>query len=162
MTPEQLIIGRDLGVNVRGRELIRHIDLEVLRRRILTLIGPNGAGKTTLVRHALGLLPPTAGTIPRAPGLRVGCMPQRLSLPESMPLSVRRLLALTHPDSASLLENARQVGVSHLLDRPMQGLSGGETQRVLLTRALLGDPDLLVLDEPAQGIDVNGQAEPIG
>jgi zinc transport system ATP-binding protein len=162
MTPEQLIIGRDLGVNVRGRELIRHIDLEVLRRRILTLIGPNGAGKTTLVRLALGLLPPTAGTIQRAPGLRVGYMPQRLSLPESMPLSVRRFLALAHPDSASLLENARQVGVSHLLDRPMQGLSGGETQRVLLTRALLGDPDLLVLDEPAQGIDVNGQAEPIG
>jgi zinc transport system ATP-binding protein len=159
MTPEQLIIGRDLGVNVRGRELIRHIDLEVLRRRILTLIGPNGAGKTTLVRLALGLLPPTAGTIQRAPGLRVGYMPQRLSLPESMPLSVRRFLALAHPDSASLLENARQVGVSHLLDRPMQGLSGGETQRVLLTRALLGDPDLLVLDEPVQGIDVNGQAE---
>ena len=159
MTPEQLIIGRDLGVNVRGRELIRHIDLDVMRRRILTLIGPNGAGKTTLVRLALGLLAPTAGTIQRAPGLRVGYMPQRLSLPESMPLKVRRFLALAHADSASLLENARQVGVSHLLDRPMQGLSGGETQRVLLTRALLGDPDLLVLDEPVQGIDVNGQAE---
>ena len=159
MTPEQLIIGRDLGVDVRGRELIRHIDLEVLRRRILTVIGPNGAGKTTLVRLALGLLAPTTGTIQRASGLRIGYMPQRLSLPESMPLRVRRFLALADTDAASLLENARQVGVSHLLDRPMQGLSGGETQRVLLTRALLGDPDLLVLDEPVQGIDVNGQAE---
>ncbi len=159
MTPEQLIVGRDLGVHVGGRELIRHIDLEVLRRRILTVIGPNGAGKTTLVRLALGLLAPTAGTIQRAPGLRVGYMPQRLSLPESMPLRVRRFLALAHPNTASLLENARQIGVSHLLDRPMQGLSGGETQRVLLTRALLGHPDLLVLDEPVQGIDVNGQAE---
>jgi len=159
MTPEQLIIGRDLGVDVRGRELIRHIDLEVLRRRILTVIGPNGAGKTTLVRLALGLLAPTTGTIQRASGLRIGYMPQRLSLPESMPLRVRRFLALADTDAASLLESAHQVGVSHLLDRPMQGLSGGETQRVLLTRALLGDPDLLVLDEPVQGIDVNGQAE---
>ena len=159
MTPEQLIVGRDLGVDVRGRELIRHIDLEVLRHRILTVIGPNGAGKTTLVRLALGLLAPTTGKIQRASGLRIGYMPQRLSLPESMPLRVRRFLALADTDAASLLENARQVGVSHLLDRPMQGLSGGETQRVLLTRALLGDPDLLVLDEPVQGIDVNGQAE---
>ena len=159
MTPEQLIVGRDLGVDVRGRELIRHIDLEVLRHRILTVIGPNGAGKTTLVRLALGLLAPTTGTIQRVSGLRIGYMPQRLSLPESMPLRVRRFLALADTDAASLLESAHQVGVSHLLDRPMQGLSGGETQRVLLTRALLGDPDLLVLDEPVQGIDVNGQAE---
>ncbi len=159
MTPEQLIVGRNLGVEVGGRELIRDIDLEVRRRRILTLIGPNGAGKTTLVRLALGLLEPSSGKIERAPGLRVGYMPQRLSLPEGMPLTVRRFLTLAHKDAAALRQNAHQVGVQHLLDRPMQGLSGGETQRVLLTRALLGDPDLLVLDEPVQGIDVNGQAE---
>ena len=159
MTPEQLIVGTGLGVTVRGRELIRHIDLEVRRRRILTVIGPNGAGKTTLVRVALGLLAPTQGSIRRAPGLRIGYMPQRLTLPESMPLTVRRFLGLSHRDPGRLESGAREVGVTHLLDRPMQGLSGGETQRVLLTRALLGEPDLLVLDEPVQGIDVNGQAE---
>jgi zinc transport system ATP-binding protein len=159
MNPEQLIVGRDLGLEVRGRELLRHIDLEVRRARILTLIGPNGAGKTTLVRIALGLLAPTSGTLERAPGLRLGYMPQRLSLPQSMPLTVRRFMTLSHPDRTTLEHSAREIGVSHLLDRPMQGLSGGETQRVLLARALLGKPDLLVLDEPVQGIDVNGQAE---
>ena len=90
MRPEQLIVGSDLGVTVAGRELIRHIDLEITRHRILTVIGPNGAGKTTLVRLALGLLEPSHGRIRRAPGLRIGYMPQRLRLPESMPLSVRR------------------------------------------------------------------------
>ncbi|MCG6966052.1 MAG: zinc ABC transporter ATP-binding protein ZnuC [Chromatiaceae bacterium] len=159
MKAEQLIVGRDLGVSVNGRQLIRHIDLEVSRRRILTVIGPNGAGKTTLVRVALGLLQPTQGKIERAPGLRIGYMPQRLHVPESMPLTVLRFLSLTHPDPDRLQDSARLVSVSHLLDRPIQGLSGGETQRVLLARALLGDPDLLVLDEPVQGIDVNGQSE---
>jgi len=159
MRPEQLIVGSDLGVTVAGRELIRHIDLEITRHRILTVIGPNGAGKTTLVRLALGLLEPSHGRIRRAPGLRIGYMPQRLRLPESMPLSVRRFMSLSGRDPARLENDAREVGVTHLLERPMQGLSGGETQRVLLARALLGNPDLLVLDEPVQGIDVNGQAE---
>ena len=159
MKPEQLLVGTDLGVTVRGRQLIKHIDLEVARRRIVTVIGPNGAGKTTLVRLALGLISPSEGRIARAPGLKIGYMPQKLSLPESMPLTVRRFLALANADAAALERGAREVGVMHLLQRPMQGLSGGETQRVLLTRALLAEPDLLVLDEPVQGIDVNGQAE---
>lgn len=159
MKADQLIVGHDLGVTVKGRELIRHIDLELTRRRIVTVIGPNGAGKTTLVRLTLGLLAPTHGRIERAPGLKVGYMPQKLSLPESMPLSVRRFLALTGAGKHKLERDARELGVMHLLERPMQGLSGGETQRVLLARALLGDPDLLVLDEPVQGIDVNGQSE---
>jgi len=159
VTPEQLMIGRGLGVTVRGRDVIRDIDLELKRRQILTVIGPNGAGKTTLVRLTLGLIEPSRGEIRRAPGLRIGYMPQRLSIPDSMPLPVRRFLGLANPDPQRLLEDARQVGVTHLLERPMQGLSGGETQRVLLARALLADPDLLVLDEPVQGIDVNGQAE---
>jgi zinc transport system ATP-binding protein len=76
-----------------------------------------------------------------------------------MPLTVRRFLALTKADSTALQRNADETGVTPLLDRPMQGLSGGETQRVLLARALMGSPDLLVLDEPVQGIDVNGQTE---
>ena len=154
MDPEQLIVGRGLGLAVRGRELLRDVDLEVRRGRILTVIGPNGAGKTTLVRIALGLLAPTNGTIERAPGLRIGYMPQRLSLPQSMPLTVRRFMALSHPDRETLARNAREIGVDHLLERPMQALSGGETQRVLLARALLGKPDLLVLDEPVQGIEI--------
>ena len=159
MKPDQLLVGRKLGVTVGGRQLLRNIDLQLNRRQILTIIGPNGAGKTTLVRLALGLLQPTEGTVTRASGLKVGYMPQRLNLPENMPLTVRRFMMLTNPDPVRLEADAREVGVAHLLQRPMQGLSGGETQRVLLARALLGEPDLLVLDEPVQGIDVNGQSE---
>jgi zinc transport system ATP-binding protein len=159
MEPDALIVGRGLSVTARDREIIKDIDLAIERGRILTVIGPNGAGKTTLVRLALGLIEPTHGWIRRAPRLRIGYMPQRLSLPESMPLTVRRFLALTGPQPDRLARDAREAGVCHLLERPMLGLSGGETQRVLLARALLGDPDLLVLDEPVQGIDVNGQAE---
>lgn len=83
MKADQLIVGHDLGVTVKGRELIRHIDLELTRRHIVTVIGPNGAGKTTLVRLTLGLLAPTHGRIERAPGLKVGYMPQKLSLPKA-------------------------------------------------------------------------------
>lgn len=159
MTAEALIAGHDLGVSHRGRVLIQHVDFAVARGRILTVIGPNGAGKTTLVRLALGLIRPNHGRIERVPGIRVGYMPQRLSLPDSMPLSARRFIALGDTSGEPLEATARQLGVTHLLESPMQALSGGETQRVLLARALLGQPDLLVLDEPVQGIDVNGQAE---
>jgi zinc transport system ATP-binding protein len=159
MGAEPLLSGEGLGVSVKGRQLLRHIDFVVERGRILTVIGPNGAGKTTLVRLALGLIRPTEGTIRRKPGLRIGYMPQKLALSESMPLSVKRFMNLSGTDKGTLQRSASEAGVTGLLDRPMQGLSGGETQRVLLARALMGNPDLLVLDEPVQGIDVNGQSE---
>jgi zinc transport system ATP-binding protein len=159
MQSDRLLVGRGLGVRINGRQLLQHIDFEVCRGRILTLIGPNGAGKTTLVRLALGLLDPSEGEIQRADGLKTGYMPQKLSLPESMPLSVGRFLTLANSDRSALQRNADETGITPLLERPMQDLSGGETQRVLLARALMGAPDLLVLDEPVQGIDVNGQSE---
>jgi len=159
MTPDQLIRGRGLAVDILGRKLVHDIDFEIRRQRIFTVIGPNGAGKTTLVRLALGLIAPTRGMIERTPSLRIGYMPQRLSLSTGMPLSVKRFLTLAHRDIEHLRRDVGELGIEHLLDRPMQGLSGGETQRVLLARALLGDPELLVLDEPVQGADVNGQAE---
>ena len=159
MTSDQLITGRDLGVTLKGKTLIQDVNFTIRRGRIVTIIGPNGAGKTTLVRLALGLIKPGSGTIKRAPGIRIGYMPQRLTLPESMPLPVRRFLALGGAAADELDSTAARLGVKHLLANPMQGLSGGETQRVLLTRALLRNPDLLVLDEPVQGIDVNGQTE---
>lgn len=159
MNADQLLLGEGLGVTIRGRRLLRQVDFEVGRGRILTVIGPNGAGKTTLVRLALGLIAPSEGKISRASGLRIGYVPQRLSLPESMPLTVQRFMTLASRDQASMQRHAEEAGIVQLLGRPMQGLSGGETQRVLLARALMCDPDLLVLDEPVQGIDVNGQSE---
>ncbi|MFP8968024.1 zinc ABC transporter ATP-binding protein ZnuC [Pokkaliibacter sp. CJK22405] len=150
------------GIAVRYGEdaVLENISLTVHPGEITTLIGPNGAGKTTLVRVVLGLLNPTQGKRECSAGLRIGYMPQKLHLDNTLPLTVTRFLRLSKAsrkqDLTAILE---RVGAAHLLNKPMHGLSGGETQRVLLARALLQQPNLLVLDEPVQGVDVNGQVE---
>lgn len=140
--------------------MLESVDLQLQPSEIVTLIGPNGAGKTTLVRVILGLLKPDAGRVRRKSGVIIGYMPQRLQLPENLPLTVARFLRLAHPSGSGGIDAvAVELGILHLLDNPMQLLSGGEQQRVLLARALLRVPDLLVLDEPVQGVDVTGQVE---
>jgi zinc transport system ATP-binding protein len=156
---EALIEVRGVGVARGGRTLLDGVDLSVASGRIVTLIGPNGAGKTTLIKVMLGLLNPDAGSVRRQPGLRVGYMPQRLVVPEHMPLRVDRFVRLGGAvDGEALRELSVEVGIAHLMRQSMQALSGGEHQRVLLCRALLRDPQLLVLDEPVQGVDIGGQA----
>jgi zinc transport system ATP-binding protein len=136
------------------------VDLSVAAGEIVTLIGPNGAGKTTLVRIVLGLLKPTAGRVRRRPDLKVGYMPQRFDLPDTLPITVERFLSLAgRVDKAMIADALGEVGTQRLLDSAMQSLSGGELQRVLLARALVREPELLVLDEPVRGVDVSGQAE---
>ena len=158
---ETLIEARGVDVRLGSQSVLAAVDASVAEGEIVTLIGPNGAGKTTLVRVILGLHRPDAGSVVRRPDLRVGYVPQRLSVDASLPLTVERFLTLT----------ARRNGVPAVLDevgagdvggRPFQELSGGEVQRVLLARALLREPDLLVLDEPVQAVDVIGQAELYG
>ena len=153
-----LISARGLTVTRGGRTLIQSVDMAVHPGEIVTLIGPNGAGKTTLVRTILGLMHGGRGQIQRQPGLRIGYMPQRLHLDASLPLDVQRFLTLggTHRDTVR--EALARTGANHLLHQSLARLSGGETQRVLLARALLTRPELLVLDEPVQGVDVTGQA----
>ena len=155
-----LIEARDIYLSRQGREVLRGVDLIVEQGRIVTLIGPNGAGKSSLVRVALGLMAASRGHVARVPGLRMGYMPQRLHVPLHMPLTVRRFLSLSGVrDQAWILNTVERTQTAHLLDRPIQNLSGGEHQRVLLARALLRKPQLLVLDEPVQGVDVVGQAD---
>lgn len=157
--PELLIHGQGLGVRRAGRDLLVDAELLLETGKIVTLIGPNGAGKTTLVRTILGLMKPDRGHLYRRPGLRIGYMPQKLHIDPSLPLSVKRFLTLGGTPRLPLDEVMALAGITHLCDARLQSLSGGETQRVLLARALLRDPDLLVLDEPVQGVDVRGQAE---
>lgn len=154
---DTLIEGFDMGV-YRGRWLIRHVDLSVRRGEIVTLIGPNGAGKSTCVKAALGLVKLNEGRIARRPGLRIGYVPQSLNFDPTLPLSVRRLMSLTsrHP-GAQVRAALEETGIAHLIDAPVQELSGGEFQRVLLARAIIRQPDLLVLDEPVQGVDFGGE-----
>ncbi len=155
-----LLTAAGIQVRFNARQVLEGVELQLHAGEIVTLIGPNGAGKTTLVRVILGLLKPDAGLVRRKSGLTIGYMPQRLSLPDNLPLTVDRFLRLAHPASGGIVEAvAGELGIVHLMDNPMQRLSGGEQQRVLLARALSREPDLLVLDEPVQGVDVTGQAE---
>ncbi len=156
--PVPLVLAKGVSVNRNGRQLLQRADLQLDAGKIVTLIGPNGAGKTTLVRSVLGLIKIDEGSIERAPDLRIGYMPQKLHIEPSLPLSVKRFLALGGKTRVDMAEILALTGIEKLTDSPMQLLSGGETQRVLLARALLRDPQLLVLDEPVQGVDVGGQA----
>ncbi len=146
----------NLGVQRDGRWILRDISLQMDAGQIITLIGPNGCGKTTLLRAMLGLIPLTTGRIEKKPGLRIGFMPQKLHIDPTLPLTVGRFLTLGPAYDHAVLEDVR---VTHLIDKSMHVLSGGELQRVLLARALMNKPDCLILDEPLQGVDVNGQTE---
>ncbi|WP_321392129.1 zinc ABC transporter ATP-binding protein ZnuC [Emcibacter sp.] len=143
-----------------GRTVLQDVSLMVGEQEIVTLIGPNGAGKSTLMKIALGLTAPDKGRVMRKKGLVIGYMPQKLSIDETLPLLVEDFLQLrpgvTGGEVDEILEVVR---LTRFRKSPVQMLSGGEMQRLLMGRALLGRPDLLVLDEPVQGIDIAGQEE---
>lgn len=143
--------------------VLEDVSFSVNRGETVTLIGPNGAGKSTLMKISLGILDASSGEVYREKSISIGYMPQKVMIDEVLPLSVRDFLYLrpniTYEDVAKALETVR---LSRLSDQPVQSASGGEMQRILLARAILGKPDLLVLDEPVQGIDIMGQQEIYG
>lgn len=160
MPAEPLLSVENVDFAIRGNPILRDVSLRVMGGEIVALIGPNGAGKSTLVRIVLGLLRPDRGRVRLKSGLRVGYMPQRLAVDDTLPLTVRRFITLgTQAPRERVRAALAEVGAAHVLDAPVQAISGGELQRVLLARALLREPDLLVLDEPVQGVDLNGQYE---
>ena len=155
---DPLITLSNAGIFRSGRWLVRGIDLEVRRGEIVTLIGPNGSGKSTTAKTALGILKPDEGNAVPATGLRVGYVPQKLDIDWTLPLTVERLMRLTSKLSESEIDQAlASTGVPQLKKSEVRHLSGGEFQRVLLARAIARKPDLLVLDEPVQGVDFAGE-----
>jgi zinc transport system ATP-binding protein len=157
---DALVSARGLGLVRTGRAILQNIDIDIRPREIVTLIGPNGAGKTTLVRVLLGLIAPDKGAIVRKAGLVVGYAPQRFDVDHAIPLTVARFVGLGRRASSEEVACVlADVGAGQLIDRQLSELSGGELQRVVLARALVRSPDLLVLDEPVRGVDYAGEAE---
>ncbi len=155
----KLVSLADAGVYRDGRWLVRGVDLSISRGEVVTLIGPNGAGKSTTAKLAIGVLRPDEGSVTREHQLRVGYVPQKLAIDWTMPLSVRRLMQLTGSLADAELRAALEAtGIAHLADAEVRHLSGGEFQRALLARAIARKPDLMVLDEPVQGVDFAGEA----
>ncbi|KPP83726.1 MAG: ABC-type zinc uptake system ATPase component ZnuC [Rhodobacteraceae bacterium HLUCCA08] len=149
----------NLNMRLGGNHVLHDVDFAISRGEIVTIVGPNGSGKTTLLRAILGALRPTGGRVDRAPGLRIGYVPQRLHIDPTLPLTVRRFLSLpVRVGEARAAEALERAGVADLGGRQMTDLSGGQFQRALLARALLAEPDLLILDEATQGLDQPGSA----
>jgi len=147
-----------VSVTLNGRLIVDRVSLSIKRGDIITIIGPNGAGKTTLIKTVLGIQKATSGSISLQPDLVIGYVPQTLNLETTLPLSVERFMALGGCDREGCQQALARTGVTHLMTASVHHLSSGEKQRLLLARALARQPGLLVLDEPAQGVDINGQA----
>lgn len=153
-----LISVDSLSLVLNNKTILERISFELNAREIVSIIGPNGAGKSSLVKCMVGLWTPTKGKITRRQDCRIGYMPQSLKIDPALPMTVKRFLTLGQPH-CDVFHQLKEVGVQSVMNAQLTDLSGGEWQRVLLARAVSRQPNVLVLDEPAQGVDLIGQGE---
>lgn len=150
---------KDVSVRYGAHTVLSHVDLSISPGEIVTIVGPNGSGKTSLFRAIIGAAEVAKGAITTAPGVRIGYVPQKLYVDPTLPLTVERFLKLHLKSSAKDHQDVlAKVGLGDVQNQQMSQLSGGQFQRVLLARALIQKPDLLLLDEPTQGLDQPGSA----
>ena len=153
-TTQAVVKLNDVNLCLNNKNILEHISFDIPAKQITTLIGPNGAGKTTLLKIILGIVAPSSGTVWKKEGIKIGYVPQKLYLSKNIPLTVERFLCLNeHYNRKELMDILEETGIPDLLSSSIHLLSGGEMQRVMFARSLLKHPDLLVLDEPAQGLD---------
>ncbi len=155
----RLITTKNVGVRHGSLAALDDVDFHIDAGEIVTIVGPNGSGKSTLMRVLLGAIRPDSGSVTRKAGLKIGYVPQKLHIDQTLPISVRRFLDLPKRTSTKAAQKALSVaGADGLEKRQMSALSGGQFQRVLLARAILSKPDILILDEATQGLDQPGSA----
>lgn len=153
-----LIEAKNISLTIDKKTILSNISLEIKKRDFVTVIGPNGAGKSMLLKALMGFFKLTSGKVILQKNLRIGYVPQKLDLNGSMPISVRKFLKLKNDtDDEKIAKIAQEIVISDILDEQIHSLSGGQFQRVLLARSLLGNPEILILDEPAQNLDISGQ-----
>ncbi|WP_372571628.1 metal ABC transporter ATP-binding protein [Ruegeria jejuensis] len=154
-----LVSVEGLSVRYGTNTVLHHVDMTIEPGEIVTIVGPNGSGKTSLLRAVIGATKPHAGRVIQKPGLKIGYVPQKLHIDPTLPITVERFMRLTNPVTRQRCMDALDsAGVPDLLKRQMSQLSGGQFQRVLLARALINQPDILLLDEATQGLDQRGSA----
>ena len=154
------MLADNISLHLSGFDLLRNVSIEVEAGKVTAIVGPNGAGKSVLLRHLLKLETGQSGSVSHRDGLTIGYVPERFQIDPTLPMPVRRFLSLNNPLTAEAIDAlAAETHCEALLERPLAGLSGGELQRVLLARALAASPQVLMLDEPAQNLDVSGQLQ---
>lgn len=154
-----LISLQDVSLQFNQRTILKQIDFDLFPQEIVTLIGPNGAGKSSFVKILLSILKPSQGQVVYHRALKFAYVPQKFNPSSSLPLKVKNLLNLETCPTAFKQQIIQETSIENLLNQQIHHLSGGERQRVLLARALLRQPDVLVLDEPMQGLDIQSEAE---
>ncbi len=157
---DALITLNNISLSHNGKNVLDDVSFKLHKGEFITLIGPNGAGKSSLIKILLGVIKQDSGDIAFTNNIRLGYTPQTFSANPFIPISVKDFLTLNQKlDSEFMLKTFELTGINDLLKSPLKNLSGGELQKVLLTRALLNKPNVLILDEPAQNLDVDGQMQ---
>lgn len=148
-----------LDVKYGGKKVLQNLHLSLTQREIVTIVGPNGSGKTTLFKAIIGTAPISSGKVKLKPNLKIGYVPQQLNIDGSLPLTVSRFLQIAQNNNEKSLKQALEmVGIEDILKAQISKLSGGQMQRVLLARAIVNQPDVLLLDEATRGLDQPGAA----
>ena len=153
-----LISATDVNVSKSGKTILKDVSIQINKNDFITIIGPNGAGKSMLLKCIMGFYQQNSGIIKIKPNLKLGYMPQNLDIIKTIPIKVQKFITLKKKfDKISLQKVILETQIENILDKQLTILSGGEMQRVLLARSLLNNPDVLILDEPAQNLDISGQ-----